>query len=175
MTTLVPILGDQLSLAISALQGAAPQDTRILMMEVAEETSYVRHHKQKIAYILSAMRHHAAALRDAGWQVDYVTLDDPDTTGSFTGEVARAVQRHAPDRIVVTEAGEFRVQAMLESWETLFGLPVEVRADTRFLATHAEFDAWADRRKTLIMEFFYRDMRRKTGLLMDGDEPAEGR
>ena len=175
MPTLVPILGDQLSPAISSLQGAEPADTRILMMEVAEETTYVRHHKQKIAYILSAMRHHAEALRAAGWQVDYVPLDDPDSTGSFTGEVARAVQRHAPDRIVVTEAGEFRVQAMLESWETLFGLPVEIRADTRFLATHAEFDAWADRRKTLIMEFFYRDMRRKTGLLMDGDEPAEGR
>ncbi|RZM30153.1 MAG: hypothetical protein EOP67_37730, partial [Sphingomonas sp.] len=55
------------------------------------------------------VRHHAAALAHAGWTVDYVRLDDPDNSGSFTGEIARAVQRHAPDRIAVTEAGEWRV------------------------------------------------------------------
>lgn len=174
MTTLIPILGDQLSLGISSLQGADQATTRILMMEVAEETTYVRHHKQKIAYIFSAMRHHAAALRAVGWTVDYVTLDDPDSVGSFTGEIARAVACLNPDRIVVTEAGEWRVQAMLEAWETVFGLPVEIRADDRFLASHAEFGAWAEGRKALRMEFFYREMRRKTALLMDGDQPVGG-
>ncbi len=175
MKTLVPILGDQLSMGLSSLRDMDPADTRLLMMEVAEETTYVRHHKQKIAYIFSAMRHHAQALAAAGWQVDYVRLDDPDNAGSFTGEIARAIDRHAPDRIVVTEAGEWRVMAMLESWETLFGIPVDIRADDRFLATHAEFDAWATDRKQLVMEFFYREMRRKTGLLMDGKKPVGDR
>jgi deoxyribodipyrimidine photolyase-related protein len=101
------------------------------MMEVADETTYVRHHKRKIAFILSAMRHHALALREAGWTVDYVKLDDPENAGSFTGEIARAVARHAPERIIVTECGEWRVQAMLDAWETMFGIPVDVRADTR--------------------------------------------
>lgn len=123
MKTLVPVLGDQLSLSLSSLRDADRAETVVLMMEVAEETTYVRHHKQKIAYILSAMRHHAAALARAGWTVDYVRLDDPDNAGSFTGEIARAVQRHAPERIVVTEAGEWRVAAMIEGWETLFGIP----------------------------------------------------
>lgn len=175
MKTLVPVLGDQLTPTLSALRDAAPDNTIVLMMEVSDETTYVRHHKQKIAYILSAMRHHAKALKKAGWTVDYVTLDDPDNAGSFTGEIARAVERHAPDRIVVTEAGEWRVAAMLESWETIFGIPVEIRADDRFVATHAEFDAWASERKQLTMEFFYRDMRRKTGLLMDGKKPVGDR
>ena len=170
--TLIPILGDQLSVDLSALAGADPAMTRVLMMEVADETTYVRHHKQKIAYILSAMRHHAAALRDTGWTVDYVTLDDPENSGSFTSEIARAVARHNPDRIVVTEAGEWRVAAMLEVWETLFGIPVDIRADSRFLASHVEFDAWAEGRKALRMEFFYREMRRKTGLLMENDKPV---
>ena len=175
MTVLVPILGDQLSCAIASLRGADPAATRILMMEVAEETGYVRHHKRKLAYILSAMRHHAAALRAAGWTVDYVALDDPGNSGSFTGELARAVARLAPERIVVTEAGEWRVQAMLESWATLFGIPVEIRPDDRFLATHREFERWAADREVLRMEFFYREMRRKTGLLMDGGKPVGGR
>ena len=175
VTTLIPILGDQLSLHLNSLADAEPENCVLLMMEVADETTYVRHHKQKIAFLLSAMRHHAQALREAGWRVDYVRLDDPGNSGSFTGEIARAVQRHAPDRIVVTEAGEWRVQAMLEAWETLFGIPVAILADTRFIASHAEFDAWANSRSELTMEWFYRDQRPKTGLLMEGDKPVGDR
>ncbi|UAK24002.1 cryptochrome/photolyase family protein [Sphingomonas nostoxanthinifaciens] len=172
---LVPVLGDQLSLTLPSLAGADRAETIVLMMEVADETSYVRHHKKKLAYILSAMRHHADALRGDGWTVDYVRLDDPDNAGSFTGELARAIGRHDPDRIVVTEAGEWRVQAMLESWQTLFGVPVEIRADDRFVASHADFAQWAEGRAELTMEYFYRLMRRRTGLLMDGDRPAGDR
>ena len=172
--TLVPILGDQLSIDIASLAGTDPATTIVLMMEVADETTYVRHHQKKIIFILSAMRHHAGLLRAAGWTVDYVALDDADNTGSFTGEIARAVTRHAPERIVVTEAGEWRVAAMIDSWETLFGLPVEIRTDTRFIASHADFAAWAKDRTSLRMEYFYRVMRRRTALLMDGDDPVGG-
>jgi deoxyribodipyrimidine photolyase-related protein len=174
LRVLIPVLGDQLSFDLSSLADADPATSVILMMEVADETTYVRHHKRKIAFILSAMRHHAEALQQAGWTVDYVKLDDSDNAGSFTGEIARAVERHAPDRIIVTESGEWRVQAMLDAWEMMFGIPVDICADTRFIATHREFDDWAEGRKALRMEFFYRDMRRKTGLLMDGDKPAGG-
>jgi deoxyribodipyrimidine photolyase-related protein len=176
VTVLVPILGDQLSFNISSLHGADPADTVVLMMEVADETRYVRHHRRKLAYILSAMRHHAEALRQAGWTVDYVKLDDACEPSSFTAELARAIERRAPERIVVTEAGEWRVQAMLESWETLFGIPVEIRTDTRFIASHAEFEAWAQGRDNPVMEYFYREQRKKTGLLMTaGGKPEGGR
>ncbi|MGR6328760.1 cryptochrome/photolyase family protein [Sphingomonas sp. XXL09] len=175
MKTLVPVLGDQLTPTLSSLRDADPADTVVLMVEVAEETGYVRHHQQKLVYILSAMRHHGEALREAGWTVDYVRLDDPDNAGSFTGELARAIARHQPDRIVVTEAGEWRVAAMLDSWQTMFGLPVDIRADDRFLCSHAEFDHWADGRSQLTMEYFYREMRRRTGLLMDGGKPVGDR
>lgn len=173
--TLIPVLGDQLSLDLSSLADADPANSVVLMMEVAEETTYVRHHRRKIAYILSAMRHHAADLRARGWTVDYVELDDPDNSGSFTGEIARALGRHAPDRIVVTEAGEWRVAAMFDAWETLFGLPVDIRPDTRFLCSHAEFAEWAEGRNGLVMEWFYRAMRRRTGLLMNGTKPEGDR
>jgi deoxyribodipyrimidine photolyase-related protein len=174
MTTLIPVLGDQLSLNLSSLEGADRETSIILMMEVVEEATYVRHHKRKIAFIFSAMRHHAAALRGEGWTVDYVTLDDAQNSGSFTGEIARAVERHSPDNIVITQAGEHRVNAMIDAWETVFGIPVDSRADTRFVATRAEFNSWADERKQFRMEYFYRDMRRKTGLLMNGAKPEGG-
>ena len=171
---LIPVLGDQLTPDIAALRAADKKDSIVLMMEVADETTYVKHHKAKIAFILSAMRHHAQRLRGLGWTVDYVKLDAPDNSGSFTGEVARAVERHSPRAIHVTEAGEWRVRAMLESWETRFAIPVTVHEDDRFLCAHAGFDTWAAARKQLRMEYFYRDMRRKTGLLLDKDGGPEG-
>jgi deoxyribodipyrimidine photolyase-related protein len=172
--TLIPLLGDQLSPNISALRGADPADSVVLMMEVDEEATYVRHHRKKIAFLFSAMRHHAAALRGAGWTIDYVRLDDPENSGSFTGEVARAIERHAPARIVATEPGEWRVAQAMELWPDKFDVPVDLREDDRFIASHAEFDAWAADRKQLRMEFFYREMRRKTGLLLDAAGKPEG-
>jgi deoxyribodipyrimidine photolyase-related protein len=174
MKTLIPILGDQLSPDLSALDGADPEQTILLMMEVDEETTYVRHHQAKIAFILSAMRHFAEALRANGWTVDYVRLDDPDNSGSFTGEVARAIERHVPERIVATEPGEWRVLVAMQEWADRFAVPVDLREDSRFVCTHAEFDTWAAARKQLRMEFFYRDMRRKTGLLLDAQGKPEG-
>ena len=172
--TLIPILGDQLTRTLASLKGMTKDASVILMMEVWEEATYVRHHKQKIALIFSAMRHFAAELREAGWTVDYVKLDDPDNAGSFTGEVARAVERHAPERVRVTEAGEWRVQQAMEEWADKFACEVEILPDDRFLYSHAEFREWAEDRKHLTMEHFYRMMRRKTGLLMDGEKPAGG-
>lgn len=174
MKTLIPVLGDQLSHNLSSLSDQASDSSTILMVEVDDEASYVAHHKAKLAYIFSAMRHHAEDLRAAGWHVDYVRLTDADNSGSFTGELARAIERHKPDRIRVTESGEWRVQSMLESWGDRFDVPVTILPDSRFLCTHAEFEAWAEGRKQLRMEFFYREMRRKTGLLMDGERPAGG-
>ena len=171
---LVPVLGDQLSHDLASLRAVDRRNAVVLMMEVADETTYVKHHKAKIAFILSAMRHHADALRKDGWTVDYVALDDPANSGSFTGEVARAVERHRPRAIHVTEAGEWRVRAMLDSWADRFDCPVTIHEDDRFLCSHAEFDSWAAARKQMRMEFFYRDMRRRTGLLLDADGQPEG-
>jgi deoxyribodipyrimidine photolyase-related protein len=172
---LVPILGDQLSLSLASLRGCTQDDTVVLMMEVWDEATYVKHHKAKIALIFSAMRHFADELRAAGWRVDYTTLDDPDNAGSFTGELARAVERHDPRLIRVVEPGEWRVRAMMDEWADRFPCPVEILGDDRFVCSITEFAEWAKGRHHLTMEFFYREMRRKTGLLMTaGGGPAGG-
>ncbi|GAA4041651.1 cryptochrome/photolyase family protein [Parerythrobacter jejuensis] len=171
---LVPILGDQLTRDLASLRGRTKEDTVILMMEVWDEATYVKHHKQKIALIFSAMRHFAAELEDAGWTVDYVTLTDSDNSGSFTGEAARAIERHNPRAVHVVEAGEWRVQQTLEEWPDKFDCEVEILPDDRFVCSIPEFNDWAEGRKQLRMEFFYREMRKKTGLLIDGDGKPEG-
>jgi deoxyribodipyrimidine photolyase-related protein len=175
MNTLRLVLGDQLSRDISALRDINPTRDIVLMMEVWDETTYVPHHKQKIALVLSAMRHFAESLRAEGITVDYVRLDDPGNSGSFTGELNRALSRHSAERVIVTEPGEWRVWEFTQSWALTFGMPVEIRDDDRFFCSRAEFAQWAKGHKSLRMEFFYRYLRRKTGWLMDGDEPQGGR
>jgi deoxyribodipyrimidine photolyase-related protein len=172
--TLRLILVDQLTPGVPLLaEGDRARDV-VLMVEAADETTYVPHHKKKIAFILSAMRAFARELRAGGWRVDYVKLDDPENTGSFTAELARAVARHRPDRIATMEAGEHRVLAMQRSWQAELGVQTNILPDPRFLCSKEQFAAWAEGRKSLRMEYFYREMRRKTGLLMEGDKPAGG-
>jgi deoxyribodipyrimidine photolyase-related protein len=103
---LIFILGDQLSPDMSSLRDADPARDVILMCEVMAEATYVRHHKRKIAFILSSMRHHAQSLREAGYKVRYTALDDPENAGSFRAELLRAVADLAPHRVIVTEPGE---------------------------------------------------------------------
>ncbi|MXO64262.1 cryptochrome/photolyase family protein [Altericroceibacterium endophyticum] len=171
---IIPILGDQLTRTLPSLRGRTKDGSVILMMEVWDETTYVKHHKQKIALILSAMRHFARELENDGWQVDYIRLDDPDNTGSFTAEVKRAAQRHQPSALHVTEASEWRVQQMIDAWGDDLDCPVHIHEDDRFIASKQDFRDWADGRTSLRMEYFYRDMRRKTGILLDDEGGPEG-
>lgn len=172
--TLILILGDQLTPDIAALRDADPDQDRILMAELADEASYVRHHKKKIAFIFSAMRHFAERLEAQGWRVDYHRFSDDPGVSSFTDVLSAAVARHEPQTVRVTEPGEHRLRAMMDNWTQRLNTPVEILDDDRFVCSHAEFDAWADGRKQLRMEYFYREMRRKTGLLMEGDAPVGG-
>ncbi|MBT8129219.1 MAG: cryptochrome/photolyase family protein [Gammaproteobacteria bacterium] len=171
MKTLRLILGDQLSRSISSLDDVDIDHDVVLMVEVRDETCYVPHHRQKIVLILSAMRHFSQQLEDEGIHVDYVQLDEKANTGCFSGELERAISRHGVEHVVVTEPGEWRVLEMIQAWSGDFGVNVEVRTDTRFLCSCDEFADWADGRKSLRMEHFYRDMRRRTGWLMNGDKP----
>jgi deoxyribodipyrimidine photolyase-related protein len=171
--TLVLALGDQLSLTLSSLRAANRESSVVLIAEVMEEAQYVPHHARKLAFIFSAMRHFAAELEADGWRVEYTRLDNPENAGNLRGELARAVERHRPKRVIVTHPGEHRVlEALLVAREDL-GAPLEILPDDRFVASIEEFAEWAQGRKQLRMEFFYREMRRKTRLLMEGDEPLE--
>ena len=170
ITALRLVLGDQLSFDLSVLDGLDPVHDRVLLAEVADEANHVPHHPQKIAFIFSAMRHFAQALRERGVAVDYVALDDPANSGSLAGELARFAAKYRPADIHVTEAGDWRVEQALKS----SGLPITWHADQRFLCSRAQFACWASGKKQLRMEFFYREMRRRAGLLLNLDGTPEG-
>jgi len=165
------VLGDQLSPDIAALRAADKRTDTVVMAEVADEARYVPHHPKKIAFVFAAMRKFAARLEADGWRVRYTRLDDPDNAGSIPGELLRQSAATGAREVLATEPGEWRLIAALGDCP----IPVHRLPDDRFLCTRAEFDAWAEGRKELRMEYFYRAMRRKTGLLMDGDGPAGGK
>ncbi len=168
---LVLVLGDQLSEGVAALRAADPARDLVVMAEVAEEATYAPHHPRKIAFVLAAMRKFAARLRGQGWRVAYTQLDDPDNSGSITGELLRRAEEFGAGAVIATEPGEWRLIHALDE------VPLTARQipDDRFLCANARFADWAAGRKSRRMEHFYRVMRRETGFLMDGDAPAGGK
>jgi deoxyribodipyrimidine photolyase-related protein len=168
------IFADQLSHSINTLKKLNKESDVVVFCEVMEEATYVPHHPKKIAFLFAAMRHFAQELQEKGVTVHYITLDDENNRGSFTSEVKRLYESLKPDRIIVTEPSEYRVLEMVKLWQHSFSIPVDILPDTRFLATHDEFSAWAYGKKQLRMEFFYRIMRQKYHILMDKTDKPEG-
>ncbi|MGC3871744.1 cryptochrome/photolyase family protein [Halomonas sp. GXIMD04776] len=166
---LVLVLGDQLSLELPTLRDAT-NDAVIALCEVTEEGRYVPHHPQKIALIFAAMRHFAQQLRDKGRQVHYSALDDDDNCQDLLDEAERLATLYTCDEIRVVRPGEWRL------WKRIANRKANwtIIEDDRFFCPLADFATWAKDRKQPRMENFYRQMRRRTGLLMEDDEPAGG-
>jgi deoxyribodipyrimidine photolyase-related protein len=173
MGTLRLILIDQLSETISSLVGAKKTDI-IMFCEVIDELTIIKHHKKKIAFLLSAMRHFSEELQATGYSVRYIALDDKENTGSLDGEIARAVVDLKIDRLIMTEASEYRILGFMKSWQLSLGIDFEIRNDDRFLSSASNFSTWAKGKKQLRMEFFYREMRKRFSILIDEDGKPTG-
>lgn len=171
---LVLVLGDQLDPAGAALDGFEAGRDIIWMAEVMEESTHVWSSKVRTALFLSAMRHYREARRAEGRVVRYVELDDAENTGSLAGELARAIAALRPERLVITEPGEWRVWRALEAAAEAAGVVLEVRTDRHFYATLADFHAHALGRKQLRLEFYYRELRRRERVLLASDGEPEG-
>lgn len=169
------VLGDQLSFEMSSLKDCTKSKDKILLAEVREEATYVKHHKKKIVLLFSAMRHFARALKDDGYDVIYRRYDDTDNQGALLDEVKLACSQHRFDKVVVTFPGEYRLLKSMQQWQNQLQLPVEIRGDDRFIATPGQFSEWAEGRKQWRMEYFYREMRKLTGLLMEDGKPIGGK
>lgn len=175
MKNLRIIFGDQLNESITSLNDIDHENDIIAFFEVKEETNYIKHHKKKIILIFSAMRHFAKKLKNKKYRVHYSKIDDKNNTGSFGNEVQRVVNLYQPKKIILTEPSEYRVLNKVSNWHKHFKIPVEIREDNRFLCQHETFKKWARDKKQLRMEYFYREMRKKYNILMNGNQPEGGK
>lgn len=179
LRALVIVLGDQLDLDSSAFDGFDNARDAVFMAEVSEESTRVWSTKQRTALFLSAMRHFAQSLSARGRTVHYTRLDDEHGHATLRDALQRAVGDLKPTQLVLTAPGDWRVFHMLRELASANGLPLDTRDDRHFYCTVREFAAHGkarrDRGQELRMEYFYREMRMKHGVLMDGAEPAGGR
>ena len=131
----------------------------IVIIESAAVFRRRRYHRAKAQLILSAMRHRAVELGD---RVRYIRAD---SYQEGLAQVSGPVQVRHP-----TSWAALRLVQQLSD-------RVEVLPAAGFVASHDQFRNWVEGRgkKRLLMEDFYRTARRRTGLLMDGDQPVAGR
>ena len=171
---LVIVLGDQLDAQSSALQDFDSTHDVVWMAEVAEESTHVWSAKQRIAVFLSAMRHFAQDLRAQGLPLVYTQLNDAGNRGTLALELSHAITQLQPAGLVLTAPGDWRVLQNLRAVATAHKLPLELRDDTHFFSTVRDFAAHAKGRKQLRLEYWYRALRVKNGILMEGKEPVGG-
>jgi deoxyribodipyrimidine photolyase-related protein len=170
--SLVIVLGDQLDLEAAAFDGFDPKRDTVFMAEVAEESTHVWSAKPRTAIFLSAMRHAAQAMRELQRPLDYTPLEQGVST--LAKALQAAIQRHRPQQLVMTAPGDWRVYQSIKAVAAEAALPLDVREDRHFYATVREFAAHAKGRKMLRLEYWYRELRRRHCVLMDGDEPCGG-
>ncbi len=170
----VIVLGDQLDLQSAALEGFDTTQDVVWMAEVAQESTHVWSAKQRIAVFLSAMRHFAAELNARGLPVHYTRLDNDNNLGTLALELGQAIDLMHPAKLVLTAPGDWRVLQSLRAVAVHKQLPLDLRDDIHFYSTVREFSAHAQGRKQLRLEYWYRELRRKHNVLMDGIEPVGG-
>ncbi|MFI4882238.1 MAG: cryptochrome/photolyase family protein [Phycisphaerales bacterium JB064] len=172
--TMAIVLGDQLDHDSPALRNLDKAHDVVMMMEVDEEATLGPSHRQRTALFFSAMRHFAMELEESGHHVRYSQIDNDANTHSLSGEVQRVADSLKPERIVLVHPGDWRVLKAVEQWEHMTGVEIEILDDTHFTCTLEDFNDWAEGRKELTMEYFYRERRKALGVLVDEDGKPEG-
>jgi len=172
---LIVVLGDQLNADASAFDGFDSARDVVMMAEVAAESEHVWSAKPRTALFLAAMRHFRDGLRARGLTVRYTELDANDNAQTLAGELQRALTTLRPQRVILTEPGDWRTREDLKVAAQACGATLDLRDDRHFLCSTAEFRAHAAGRKQLRMEYFYREVRRRHRVLVDAQgEPVGG-
>jgi len=162
---------DQLATTIAPLRRYPPGEARVLLAESTARARRLPFHKKRLVLVWSAMRHLAAELREMGYEVDY--HEQADDYGAVFREHIRT---HAPDRFVMMHTAEWGVSTALARLAARAGAEAEVLPSDMFLSSEAAFASWAEGKRHLRLETFYRRMRQESGILMEPDgEPAGGR
>jgi deoxyribodipyrimidine photolyase-related protein len=174
--TLRLILGDQLNSEHSWYRETR-EDVLYLLMELRQETDYVKHHIQKVAGFFGAMRAFAAQLEDKGHHVLYISLDHPENTGSLEGNLDQLLAKHEPSHFEYQLPDEYRLDQQLKKYCQGLSMDYEAVDTEHFLTDRSFLKNFFEGKKTYLMETFYREMRRRFDILMepDGKTPLTGK
>ncbi len=167
------VFGDQLNRDSALFTGFDARQDLLWMAEVLEENTHVPSNKHRSLMFIAAMRHYAAALRADNYPLIYYSLDDY-ALPSFADALGQCFVNHEVESIRVVLPGEYRVLQQVKTFAAERRLPLEVLPDTHFVAKPGEFSQWRKGKRQLRMEYWYRQLRKRTGVLMDGNRPEGG-
>jgi len=167
LRNLIVVLGDQLDLEASAYDNFDARVDAVWMAEVADESTSVLSSLPRTVMFLAAMRHFALALKAVNRPLHYAQLDASGNQGSLAAQLKADMERLRPARLVMTEPGDWRVLQVIKAVADASSTPLEICEDRHFLSSVSDFAAHARGRKSLRMEYFYREQRRRHSVLMD--------
>ena len=174
MRNLCVILADQLNQEITSLNDFDKDLDEILICELKKNFTDINHHKKKIVYQISCMRHFGLEMEALGFKINYLRLDDPNKKNSYASKIKELIDEKGIERVIVTEASSYKEMESIKRWKGIIGRDVEIRKNDLFMCDKQEFEAWAKGRKELRLEFFYRMLRKKHNVLMDENQPEGG-
>lgn len=169
MRQLIIILGDQLNLDCVLPDNYDPAQDGLWMAESGVEARRVWSHKARIALFFSAMRHFRDAVIAAGHPLEYLQSDSENLAPLLAASL-----REKPQKVVLTRPGDWHVLEELKEVLEASGIPWALREDPHFISTPLQFGEWAEGRKEMRMEYFYRGLRQQTGYLMTENGKPEG-
>ena len=178
MRNLVLVFGDQLDHASAAFDDFQAETDVVWMAEVHEENTHVWCHKLRIAMFLAAMRNFRNELARKKRQVEYHELQPQpsnDRGASFADVLRGDIKRLRPEKLIAVRPGDDRVLQQVQGVVDELGVTLEFRPDRHFYCSVDDFAQYADGRKSLLLEYFYRDLRKKHDILMaDKKQPVGG-
>ncbi|MGD2270117.1 MAG: cryptochrome/photolyase family protein [Desulfobacterales bacterium] len=171
--TLRLILGDQLDELHSWFK-KPDRNATYVMMEIRQETDYVKHHIQKVAAFFAAMRAFSTRLKELGNNVIYFRLDDRKNRQTISGNLQQLLSKQKFTRLEYLLPDEHRLDVQLANLEKELGVPVLAKDTEHFLTKREELSEFFNGKKRYLMESFYRSMRKRYNILMDKNKPIGG-
>ena len=173
MKTLRLVLGDQLNRRHSWFEQPR-QDVIYLMAEMRQETDYVTHHIQKVVAFFASMRTFSETLREDGHQVLYHRISEAENPQNLPELIRRTIRQESIERFEYQLPDEYRLDRELAELCDALSIPTKAYDTEHFYTSREELAAFFKGKKQLVMESFYRMMRKKHGVLMDGSQPVGG-
>jgi deoxyribodipyrimidine photolyase-related protein len=172
MKTLRLLLGDQLNINHSWFKEVR-KDVIYCLFEMRQETDYVAHHIQKVIAFFSAMREFSDQLKKEGHQVEYFKLDDKTNKQTLAGNIGFLINKYEVECFEYLLPDEYRLDEQLKNICNNLSIKSAVYDTEHFMTGRNELGNFFEK-KNYLMESFYRDIRRRFDIMMDGKEPVTG-
>ncbi|OEE70014.1 deoxyribodipyrimidine photolyase [Enterovibrio norvegicus FF-33] len=167
------ILGDQLNASHSWFR-EQDDDTLYVIAELHQEASYVPHHVQKVCAFFAAMSAFAQALQHAGHRVLHLTLDDTAPFADLPTLLTHLFEKHGVSAFEYQLPDEYRLRLQLAEFANTANVEGSAVETEHFYLSEQQLRRDFQTGKKHRMEAFYRKMRVRFNVLMDGDDPQGG-